>query len=221
MIRIMSADPRDDESAAAIARVAGRWPAELAGLDPVLFMAAQERRHEAGTGLFRRGEAVHWMFYLLRGEAVLQRVTVQGTAVILDRAGSGFVAEGSLTSSQYHCDGVCRTSCHLLAFPAGVLRRAIDEHASTRWTWIALLGARLRLQRLRAERLALRSLRERLHHLVQTEGTPGGEYRLPGTRVELAAQLGVTPEALYRALAALRKAGILALDDGTIRWRTG
>lgn len=219
MIRIMPAAKRDEERAAACAAGADSpWPPELAGLDPALRVAARACRQAAGAGLFRRGEPVRWVYYLLHGEAVLQRVTARGGTVILDRAGPGFVAEGSLASPRYHCDGVCRTACHLLAFPVDALRRAIDDHVPTRWAWIGLLGARLRLQRLRAERLTLKSLRERLHHLVLTEGAPDATYTLPGTQAELAAELGATPEALYRALAALRRAGVVALEDRTLCW---
>jgi CRP-like cAMP-binding protein len=66
-----------------------------------------------------------------------------------------------------------------------------------------MLAAQARRQRSRIERLSLRTVRERLQHLALTEGDGQGVYRLPGTRLELAAELGVTPEALYRGLSAL------------------
>jgi CRP-like cAMP-binding protein len=62
------------------------------------------------------------------------------------------------------------------------------------------------------ERLALRSVRERLLHWVLAEGA-GGRIALRTTRKELAAELGVTHEALYRTLAALARAGEL-VDEG-------
>jgi len=45
-------------------------------------------------------------------------------------------------------------------------------------------------------------------HLLETEGE-FGQYAVPSGLKSLAGELGVTNEALYRALAALKKAGRL------------
>ena len=159
------------------------------------------------------------MFYVRRGEAQMQRVTPSGAPVLLQRASRAFLAEASLTSGRYHCDAVCRSDCDLLAFPLRALREAIDNDEGTRWAWIGLLSAQSRQQRARIERLALKTIRERLRHLLLTEGTDGG-YELPGTRMELAAELGVTPEAMYRALAALQAEGTLSFRGARLHWRS-
>ncbi|MBC7780868.1 MAG: winged helix-turn-helix domain-containing protein, partial [Proteobacteria bacterium] len=44
-------------------------------------------------------------------------------------------------------------------------------------------------------------------------------YAMPGTRTELAATLGVTPEALYRTLSILQVDGTLAVDADRLRLR--
>jgi CRP-like cAMP-binding protein len=146
------------------------------------------------------------------------RVTPAGAPVLLQRASRGFLAEASLTSGRYHCDAVCRNDCELLAFPLPALREAINTDNGTRWAWIELLSAQTRQQRARIERLTLRTIRERLLHLLLTEGADRG-YELPGTRMELAAELGVTPEAMYRALAALQADGTLSVRGARLHWR--
>jgi CRP-like cAMP-binding protein len=55
-------------------------------------------------------------------------------------------------------------------------------------------------------------------HLLLTEGQDGS-YDWPGTRMELAAELGVTGEALYRALPSLQKKGILSVQGSRLCWR--
>jgi CRP/FNR family transcriptional regulator, dissimilatory nitrate respiration regulator len=212
MITIMSTEVQDVEEPS------GDEPA-LAGFDKRLRAAARVLQRPAGAALFRTGERPAWMFYVRRGEAQMQRVTSSGTPVPLQRASRGFLAEASLTSKRYHCDAVCRIDCELLAFPLRALREAIDNDERTRWAWIGLLSAQSRQQRARIERLTLKTIRERLQHLLLSEGTDRG-YEWPGTRMELAAELGVTPEAMYRALAALQAEGTLSIRGAQLRWRS-
>lgn len=193
-------------------------PPALSRFDRHLRSAARVVLQSAGTVLFRYGEPPAWMYYVQRGEVLLQRMTPTGTPILLQRASGGFLAEASLTSARYHCDAVCSRDCTLLAFPVRALRKAIDSDEGTRWAWIEMLGVQLRQQRARIERLTLKTIRERLHHLILSEGTASGGYALPGTRLALATELGITPEAMYRALAALQAEGCLSIQGGRLRW---
>ena len=192
----------------------------LPGAGAGFWASAQRMQAKAGRRLFRSGARPEFMHAVQHGEAVMQRVTRDGAVVVLQRAGPGdWLAEASLTSPRYHCDGICRTDCLLIRFPVQSLRRAIDDDAATRWAWIARLSAQTRQQRLRTERLALKTIRDRLHHLVLTEGDARLGLAWPGTRLALAADLGVTPEALYRALPALQAEGVLVIDADRLRWQ--
>ncbi|MDO8778593.1 MAG: Crp/Fnr family transcriptional regulator [Burkholderiaceae bacterium] len=193
-------------------------PPALSRFDPHLRSAARVVLQSAGAVLFRYGEPPAWMYFVQHGEVLLQRMTPTGTPILLQRASSGFLAEASLTSARYHCDAVCRSDCTLLAFPVRALRKAIDSDEGTRWAWIEMLGAQLRQQRARIERLTLKTIRERLEHLLLSEGTATEGYAVPGSRLALAAELGVTPEALYRSLAALQAEGCLSIQGERLRW---
>lgn len=72
--------------------------------------------------------------------------------------------------------------------------------------------------RLRAqtERLALKGVEPRLLHLIETEGDAGALDIGSGLKV-LAAQLCVTHEALYRTVARLEAAGLVARGGGWLR----
>lgn len=76
----------------------------------------------------------------------------------------------------------------------------------------------MELKRLRAqcERLSLKGVRNRLLHLIDSEGQAG---RLPlGAGLKsIALELGVTHEALYRTVAEMEKQGILRREGGQIR----
>lgn len=189
----------------------------LARFDPRLRTATRELQRPAGAVLFRAGERPNWMYFVKSGQAQMLRTTASGATVLLQRASGGFLAEASLTSGRYHCDAVCRSDCSLLAFPLRTLRECIDGDDGTRWAWIGLLSSQSRQQRARIERMALKTVRERLQHLILAEGTEDG-YELPGTRMDLAAELGVTPEAVYRTLAALQDDGSLTVIGTRLRW---
>jgi CRP-like cAMP-binding protein len=184
----------------------------LDAFGPSLRAAARPTSKEAGASIFLTGQRPQSLFFVASGEAVMSRTDRRGRTLVLQRASGGFLAEASLSSSRYHCDGFARTDCELLAFPVAALRTAIDTDARVRWAWIGMLAGEIRRQRAGAERLALKSVRERLLHWLLTEGTDG-RVALRTTRKELAAELGVTHEALYRTLAALARAGEL-VDEG-------
>jgi CRP-like cAMP-binding protein len=76
----------------------------------------------------------------------------------------------------------------------------------------------LRMARARIERLALASVAERVRHFVLTEGRDDGcEVALAGSLKDLARDLGVTHEALYRTLARMEKAGEIIRDGNALR----
>jgi CRP-like cAMP-binding protein len=184
----------------------------LDAFGPSLRGAARPVSKPAGASIFLTGQRPQSLFYVASGEAVMSRIDRRGRVLVLQRAVGGFLAEASLSSGRYHCDGFARTHCELLAFPIAALRKAIDADARVRWAWIGMLAGEIRRQRAGAERLALRSVRERLLHWLLTQGTDG-RVALRTTRKELAAELGVTHEALYRTIAVLVRAGELA-DEG-------
>jgi CRP/FNR family transcriptional regulator, dissimilatory nitrate respiration regulator len=71
---------------------------------------------------------------------------------------------------------------------------------------MARLAREVRKSRAQCERLSLRSAPERIVHYIEAEGSDG-RLELRQTKKAWAAELGMTHEALYRALAALVRAG--------------
>jgi CRP-like cAMP-binding protein len=178
--------------------------------------AARRLRKPAGAAIFLTGQRPTRLFLVAAGEAVMSRTDRHGRSLALQRTSGGFLAEASLSSARYHCDAYSRTSTELVAFPIDLLRRAIDCDAATRWAWIMMLASEIRRQRANVERMALKSVRDRLVHWLLTEGD-GGRYVLRTTRKELAAELGVTHEALYRTTAALVRSGELTDEGDALR----
>ena len=76
----------------------------------------------------------------------------------------------------------------------------------------------MRRLRVRCERLSLNGAEARIRHAIESEGT-AGTLVLTQSRKAWAAELGLTPEALYRALARLQKARALAVNGACLTLR--
>lgn len=161
-----------------------------------------------GDLLYRQGKKPTHMLYVTRGEVVLQRLGRQGDSVVLQRTRRGFVGEASLDSARYHCDAIVTASGEVVAIPIESIKQALAADSAFASRWIAMLNQEVKRLRAQCERLSMRGVKERLLHLIETEG---GDGRLPlGSGLKsMASELGVTHEALYRAVAELEKKGVL------------
>ena len=189
---------------------------ELAALPAELRRRASDFAAAAGETLFRYGERPRRMLWVMQGEVRLVRRSRDGAEIVLQRANSGFVAEASLESARYHCDAVAARESRLLGLPIAPFREALRRDEAFRAFWMSRLAREVRSLRARCERLSLRSAADRIAHYLEAEGR-NGRLELSGTRKAWAAELGLTHEALYRALASLRRSGrIAAVHDGNV-----
>ena len=191
-------------------------PPSLARLLPrALQDAANPFALQRGVRLFDQGAVPERMFYVVRGEVVLERHEENGARVVLQRVREGFLAEASLEVAAYHCDALITESGIAVALPLRVLRRELAHDPGFALRWIGMLSGEIRRLRMRCERMALKGVEARLLHLIDTEGHEG-RLLLTSTLKSLAGDLGVTHEALYRELARLERAGKLALSAGEL-----
>lgn len=172
------------------------------------------RSFKKGEKLFQVGKQPLWMFFVTVGEVTLERVGLQGEPVVLQRTRLGFVSEASLKVSKYHCDALATVDTNVIQVPVRDLAHAIDNDSEFAGRWIQMLNVEVRRLRLHCERLSMKSVKDRLIHLIQTEGK-NGHYLVPTGLKTLAGELGVTHEALYRTIAELRRLGVIerSCDD--------
>lgn len=175
--------------------------------------------YDAGSTIFRAGSPTHSVFFVEMGAVRLVRYGRAGEEIVLhDASPCEFFAEASLDSPRYHCDAVATEPTKLLQVPATALRDLMDSDKEFAHEWVALLTRQLRAVRSRVERLSLKSASDRIRHLLVSEGRgPRSEVVLRGTLKDLARQLGLTHEVLYRTLAAMEREGIIERDDGVLR----
>ena len=194
--------------------------AARAGVFPkALCPSAVPVSYESGATIFRAGSPTHSVFYVQSGAIRLLRYGRQGEEVVLHDARPGeFFAEASLDSARYHCDAVAGESSDLLRVPVDALRELLDADREFARQWVALLSRQLRAVRTRVERLSLKSAAERVRHLLVSEGRgPHCEVVLDGTLKDLARNLGLTHEVLYRTLAVMERERVIDRRDGVLR----
>lgn len=187
-------------------------------LAPVIRAASSERKLKAGEALFRQGDKTGNVFAIVAGRIRLARVDRAGHEVVLHVAGAGeTVAEASLYSPRYHCDAIASTDAVVRFYPKAAVLAAFAQDPKLAQTFTATLARQVMDLRTRIEQRNIRSARERLRHYLSVNAEADGRHvTLPGTLKDLAAELGLTHEALYRTLAALERAGAIKRAKGRI-----
>jgi CRP/FNR family transcriptional regulator, dissimilatory nitrate respiration regulator len=156
----------------------------------------------AGQHLFRRDDPVVAFHEVVSGEITLERVSVRGARLVLHRAKPGeLLAEASLYADKYHCDACAITQSEVRSIGIAALRTFLGRNPDALSRLMRHLAHQIQHARFRAEMLSMKRLSERLEAWLLMNDNhlpPKGEWR------PLAAELGITPEALYRELARRR-----------------
>ncbi len=165
-----------------------------------------------GELLFRQGDPSAAIYKVESGRLRLIRRTVDDHLVILHTARRGeFFAEAALFADAYRCDAVAAAQSSVRAYPKGMVLAALRAEPALSEALLARLARQLQELRARMELRNIRSARDRvLQYLRLRAGAKGRRIGIEGQIQDIAAEIGMTREALYRTLAALEAAGHLA-----------
>jgi CRP-like cAMP-binding protein len=182
-------------------------------------------RHRLGAGqmLFATGDPVRSLFVVESGRLRLLRHTVHGAALVLHVAqASEAFAEASLFSDTYHCDALAEISSTVIAYPKQALLAALRGDPEAAVTLVGHLAQQVQSLRGRIELLNIKSARDRvlgyLHSRLETWATA---VELDRTWKAIASEIGLTHEAVYRALAELEQDGLIKRDGNAVTFREG
>ena len=180
--------------------------------------AGVDRTLKSGEALFRLGDKTAGLCEVVAGRVRLARVDRAGREIVLHVAGPGAtIAEASLFASRYHCDAIASTDAVVRIYPKTAVLAAFAQDRAAAQAFTATLARQVMSLRTRIEQRNIRSARERVrHYLGVNVGADGRTVELTGTLKDLAAELGLTHEALYRTLAALERSGQIKRGKGTI-----
>jgi len=171
-------------------------------------LAAIDHKLKVGESLFRLGEKTLGLCEVIAGRVRLARVDRSGREIVLHVAGPGeTLAEASLFSPQYHCDAIANTDAIVRIYPKREVLTVFEDPKAAR-AFTETLAQQVMNLRTRIEQRNIRSARERVRHfLILNVGSDRRTFTLRGTLKDLAAEIGLTHEALYRTLATLERSG--------------
>jgi CRP-like cAMP-binding protein len=199
-----------------------RTPASWLDWLPAAIRArSRVRELEEGEALFRQGDKAVAIFEVEGGRLRLIRNTAAGRPVVLHSARAGeLFAEAALFATIYHCDAVAAAPSRVRVYPKRELLAAFRTDPALSERFMALLARQIISLRASLEERNIRSARERvLHHLALAAGPDGRTMPLEGTLMDLAVEIGLTHEALYRTLAELEKEGVVRRGSSGIALR--
>jgi CRP/FNR family transcriptional regulator, dissimilatory nitrate respiration regulator len=182
-------------------------------------VAGVERTLEAGQSLFRQGGRTVGLYEMTSGRVRLLRVDRSGREVILHSASAGeTIAEASLFSPTYHCDAIAASSAVVRLYPKAAMLAEFERNPEVGKAFMAMLARQVMSLRTSLEQRNIHSARERIrHYLTVNLGADERSLPLAGTLKDLAANLGLAHEVLYRTLSQMQKDGEVERLEGSIR----
>jgi CRP-like cAMP-binding protein len=187
-------------------------------LPAAVWSAAVDRKLKAGEPLFHLGDKTVGLYEVIAGRLRLMRVDRSGHEIVLYVAGEGeTIAEASLFSPAYHCDAIAASDAVVRVYPKAAVLTAFAKDPKAAQAFAATLARQVMNLRTRLELRNIRSARERVRQFLALNASADGRtVELRGTVKELANELGLTHEALYRTLAALERTGEIRRGRGKI-----
>jgi CRP-like cAMP-binding protein len=182
--------------------------------------ANEHFRHlEAGEALFRQGDAAVAIFRLESGQVRLLRHTEDGSSVVMHvaRPGETF-AEAALFADAYHCDAIAQAPSQVTVIGKRDLLRDVRRDASKVLELARAMAGQVRDLRARLEIRNIRSADQRLLAWLRlrARGNPPS-LELDRRWTQVAEEIGLTREATYRALSAMRRTGRIRMEGPIVR----
>ena len=190
---------------------------DLANLPAPLGDVIMRRPCGASETLFRQGDPVYAIFAVAEGGVRLVRHGADGRTLTLHtaRAGESF-AEAALFSDNYHCDAVTDIDSVVAIIPKPALLDAMARDRGLTEAFMALLASQVRDLRSRIELRNIRLARERVVAWLMLAGADRGVTLNRPLNV-VASEIGLSHEALYRALAKLAEDGVIERTERFIK----
>jgi len=182
--------------------------------DPVgAALLAQESGHATrtlseGDYLFHRGSPVEQLYVIKQGQCRLERTTYDGRTLLLAVFGPHqIIADGSLFHQRYGCNCRAMTTTTLAAFSTERVLLLLRQQPDLAQQWLSSLAHQVMDLRTRLELRNIKSARDRILLFLELNADAQHRYQLNSTLKSLAEILGLSPESLYRTLAALESEG--------------
>jgi CRP-like cAMP-binding protein len=176
-----------------------------------LIDGAAECRYAAGATLFRAGTEAAGLYIVLSGRVRVIR-SRDGRQYVVHTEGPGgtlaelpFFEEGLLPAT-----AVASEPTRCLILDRDALRATMRDDPAVAWLFLRRLSARVRELVERLDRASTQGIPVRLAAFLLTRSDRARPFTLGMTQAELAEELGTVREVIVRALAQLRRLGVIA-----------
>src|SRR5579864_5515537 len=173
---------------------------------------ARERRSLARDEvLFRQGDKVTAIYFIEMGRLRLERRTFDGRSLIVGTTPAGeFFVEAALFANIFHCDAVATEPSRVRIYPKATVLNALRTDSASAIAFLARVSHQVIELRQNIELMKVRSAKERVTlYLDLNAGPEGHTVNLRGQLQDVASELGLTREALYRTVASLERSGAI------------
>lgn len=171
--------------------------------------------------LFRQGDKVAAIYFVELGRLRLERRTFDGRLLALGTTSAGeFFVEAALFSETFHCDAVATERSRVCVYPKLAVLNALRADPASAMSFLALMARQVRQLRQRLELMKVRSAKDRVMLYFELNAGSDGSVNLRGPIQDLAAELGLSREALYRTLASLEREKSIERADARILLKT-
>lgn len=164
-----------------------------------------------GQILFAQHEPTEAVFILQSGQIRLVNYTEDGQQInhYSIRVGESF-AEVALFHEHYVCTAIASAPSRVVILPKQPYLIALKQHPDLAVTFMAQIAQRLHESKILLELRSIRSAPKRVLHYLQLNVQSGSmTVTFDRPLKEIADDLGLTPEALSRALKQLHKEGVI------------
>lgn len=191
-------------------------------LPPVLRAAATYRDLVAGQVLFHQRDQALAIFAVDIGRLRLVRYTSEGKLVVFGvaRVGESF-AESALFSDVYLCDAVVEVPSRVIVYPKQILLTVLRDQSDLAFDFMSRLVKKSQSLKVSLELRSIRAARERVLQYLLLAVQPGETtVNFDRPLKDIASELDLRPEVLYRTLARLEREGIITRSFRQITLRT-
>jgi CRP/FNR family transcriptional regulator, dissimilatory nitrate respiration regulator len=180
----------------------------MLGLDEQAFERRTLARNEV---LFRQGDRVTAIYFVEAGRLRLERRTFDGRLLILGvTPANQFFVEAALFADVFHCDAVAAEPSQVCLYPKAVVLNILRSDPASAMSFLALVARQVIELRQQVEIMKVRSAQDRVMlYLDLNTGPDGRTVSVRGELQDMASELGLSRESLYRTLASLERAGAI------------
>ncbi|MFB0534787.1 MAG: Crp/Fnr family transcriptional regulator [Anaerolineae bacterium] len=174
----------------------------------------QERTFGRGEVILLEGEAPRAVYFIVRGQVRIYRLSPEGREQVLKRLGPGeaFNLVPVLDGGPNPSSAMAWTDVTVYAVERGHFVQMVREHPALAVAVLTDFAAKLRHMTALVEDLSLRTVGARLAKLLLTQAAEGDAAPRRMTQQEMAAQLGTVREVVGRALAELEREGLIRME---------